>query len=122
AAVTGRKLIADQSRSSLIVRWPPIILLIAPGKMISHIVTVCSIVFVKGATISISLAGHLFVAFLAISLSLAGSKASEAQTNHWSLQPLRKPAIPGVSNRAWPKTPIDHFILAKLEATGLKPA
>ncbi|HMC27121.1 MAG TPA: DUF1549 domain-containing protein, partial [Verrucomicrobiae bacterium] len=90
--------------------------------MISHIVTVCSIGFVKGATISISLAGHLFVAFLAISLSLAGSKASEAQTNHWSLQPLRKPAIPGVSNRAWPKTPIDHFILAKLEATGLKPA
>src|SRR5205807_3466832 len=48
--------------------------------------------------------------------------ASQAPTNHWSLQPLRKPTIPAVSHQSWPKTPIDRFILAKLEATALKPS
>jgi cytochrome c553 len=40
----------------------------------------------------------------------------------WSLQPIRKPAIPKVRRAAWAKTPVDAFILAKLEAKGLTPA
>jgi hypothetical protein len=39
----------------------------------------------------------------------------------WSLQPLQKPAIPAVKNPSWVKTPIDNFVLAKLEEQGMKP-
>ncbi|HEX2852846.1 MAG TPA: PSD1 and planctomycete cytochrome C domain-containing protein [Opitutaceae bacterium] len=40
---------------------------------------------------------------------------------HWSFQPVKKPAIPAVKNSAWPKTPVDNFILAKLEENALQP-
>src|SRR5262249_36824125 len=39
----------------------------------------------------------------------------------WSFQPLRRIEPPPVKNEAWIKTPIDRFILAKLEAAGLPP-
>ncbi|MFN0166003.1 MAG: c-type cytochrome domain-containing protein, partial [Bryobacteraceae bacterium] len=41
--------------------------------------------------------------------------------SHWSFQPIRKPAVPAVRNAAWPITPIDRFVLAKLESEGLAP-
>src|SRR5262245_55009434 len=37
------------------------------------------------------------------------------QRNFWSFQPLKKAAPPSVKNANWAKTPIDRFILAKLE-------
>ncbi|MBV9122031.1 MAG: PSD1 domain-containing protein, partial [Planctomycetes bacterium] len=40
----------------------------------------------------------------------------------WSLQPVRDPPLPAVKNRDWPRNPIDHFLLAALEARGLQPA
>jgi hypothetical protein len=40
----------------------------------------------------------------------------------WSFQPVREPATPVVPNSAWPLTPLDRFILARLEASGLTPA
>jgi hypothetical protein len=40
---------------------------------------------------------------------------------HWSWQPLKKPQVPEVKDASWPKTPVDNFILAKLEEKGLKP-
>jgi hypothetical protein len=39
----------------------------------------------------------------------------------WSLQPLAMPAVPAVKNSAWVKTPIDAFVLARLEKEGLAP-
>lgn len=42
--------------------------------------------------------------------------------NHWSWSPVTTPPIPQVQNALWPAHPIDHFILAKLEAAGLTPA
>lgn len=45
-----------------------------------------------------------------------------AQKNFWSFRPIRKPALPPVKNAAWCRTPIDRFILARLEKEGLKPA
>src|SRR5262249_45685412 len=44
------------------------------------------------------------------------------QRKFWSFQPLTKQQPPSVKNAAWAKTPIDHFILAKLEEKNLKPA
>jgi hypothetical protein len=41
---------------------------------------------------------------------------------HWSFIAPTRPTPPAVKNGAWAKTPIDHFILAKLEAAGLAPA
>ncbi len=41
---------------------------------------------------------------------------------HWSLIPPKKPALPAVRDTAWVRNPIDRFVLAKLEANGLKPA
>jgi len=41
---------------------------------------------------------------------------------HWSFIPPTKPAPPKVERVDWATNPIDHFILARLEAKGLKPA
>ncbi|MFN3650551.1 MAG: PSD1 and planctomycete cytochrome C domain-containing protein [Armatimonadota bacterium] len=53
-----------------------------------------------------------------------GVQASAAPdpAKHWAFQPVRKPALPTVKNTAWAKTPVDTFILSKLEAKGLKPS
>ncbi len=37
----------------------------------------------------------------------------------WSFQPVRDSAPPSVKNAAWPRTPIDRFILARQEEKGL---
>lgn len=41
---------------------------------------------------------------------------------HWAFQPVHKVEAPSVNDSAWVKTPIDRFILARVEAAGLKPA
>ena len=41
---------------------------------------------------------------------------------HWAYVPPKRPELPMVKDRAWPKNPIDHFILARLEREGLKPS
>ncbi len=44
------------------------------------------------------------------------------RAGHWSLQPVKNPTPPEVKDAAWPINPVDRFLLAKLEAKGLKPA
>ncbi len=41
---------------------------------------------------------------------------------HWSFIPPTKPEPPAVKDEPWVKSPIDRFILARLEAAGLAPA
>jgi mono/diheme cytochrome c family protein len=41
---------------------------------------------------------------------------------HWAFQTPQRPAVPQVKQREWVKTPIDAFVIARLEAQGLKPA
>ncbi len=41
---------------------------------------------------------------------------------HWSLIAPTRPEPPAVKDVGWVRTPVDRFILAKLEAAGLKPA
>jgi len=41
---------------------------------------------------------------------------------HWSLIAPQKAAEPTVKDSAWVKTPVDRFVLSRLEAMGLKPA
>ena len=49
-------------------------------------------------------------------------KVDDAARAFWAFRPLARPAVPAVKHAAWVKTPIDAFILAKLEAAGLRPA
>ncbi len=42
-------------------------------------------------------------------------------TNHWAYQPIQRPAPPAVKNGAWLKSPLDAFVLARLEQQGLAP-
>ncbi|HEX3314882.1 MAG TPA: DUF1549 domain-containing protein, partial [Gemmataceae bacterium] len=46
----------------------------------------------------------------------------EKAKHFWSFEKPKMPKLPDVKNAAWAKTPIDRFILAKLEAEGLQPA
>ncbi len=41
---------------------------------------------------------------------------------HWCWQPIRSPAPPRVTKADWPTSPIDYFILSRLEQEGLSPA
>jgi hypothetical protein len=40
---------------------------------------------------------------------------------HWAFIPPSKPDLPMVKHTAWPRDPLDYFILARLEAAGLQP-
>ena len=39
----------------------------------------------------------------------------------WSYQPVKDPAVPKVRNTAWPRTAVDHFLLARMEEAGVSP-
>ena len=41
---------------------------------------------------------------------------------HWAFQPVRSPALPVVKDKRWIQSPIDSFVLAKLEAAKLTPS
>lgn len=43
-------------------------------------------------------------------------------SRHWSFIPPERPPLPNITQQKWPTNPIDHFILAKLETSGLKPS
>lgn len=43
-------------------------------------------------------------------------------SSHWAFRPVTPPAPPSVVNESWIRNPVDRFILARLEADGLRPA
>ena len=47
---------------------------------------------------------------------------TQEQVGHWAFQPIEDPALPEVAGADWVRTPIDRFILARLEERGLAPA
>ncbi|MDB5341184.1 MAG: hypothetical protein JWN70_6803, partial [Planctomycetaceae bacterium] len=55
---------------------------------------------------------------------VGGTKSGDplAWKSHWSLQPVRQPALPSVKNSGWVRNEVDYFILAKLEEHGLTPS
>ncbi len=50
------------------------------------------------------------------------SRFSPSKSRHWAFEPITNPTIPSVHNTSWPRSSIDHFILAQLEDKDLKPA
>jgi Protein of unknown function (DUF1549)/Protein of unknown function (DUF1553) len=69
-------------------------------------------------------AGVLASVALADSSAVAtsGAPPSSPAAAHWSYQPVRPQVVPSVKNPRWTRTPIDAFVLAKLEAKGLTPS
>ena len=47
---------------------------------------------------------------------------AERKEQHWAWQPVQATTPPKVKDKTWAETPIDQFILAKLEDAGLSPA
>lgn len=78
------------------------------------------------------------ILYLAVALSFSAglgaasfASAAESETpapaatkvpNNWAYKPVQAVAAPAVKNEKWVKTPIDAFILAKLEEKGLEPS
>jgi hypothetical protein len=46
----------------------------------------------------------------------------EKARSHWAFQPVREPKVPAVRNKRLVRTPVDNFILARLEAAHLPPS
>ncbi len=44
------------------------------------------------------------------------------RNEHWAWQPLQNAEMPSVGDTQWPQNGIDYFVLARLEASGMKPA
>lgn len=47
---------------------------------------------------------------------------SKEKIEHWSFRPVRQPQLSDVKHTAWAQSPIDRFVLARLEEKGLQPA
>src|SRR4051794_31853894 len=49
------------------------------------------------------------------------AKAADAAHSHWAFRPVNESPPPPVHDPGWVRNPIDAFVLAKLEANGLRP-
>ncbi len=50
------------------------------------------------------------------------AKSEKSKSAFWAFASPKRPSLPRVANKSWSNDPIDRFILAGLEAKGLKPA
>ena len=57
-------------------------------------------------------------ALLLIALAVRPCLADE----HWAFKPVRQPQVPAIQYEDWPASAIDRFVIARLEASGLRPA
>ena len=50
------------------------------------------------------------------------SAESKDAKEHWAFRAPVRPGVPEPKNKAWPRTPVDNFVLARLDKEGLRPA
>ena len=50
------------------------------------------------------------------------ASTAAAAASHWAFRPPKPQVIPKVRDSSWPRTPVDRFVLARLEEHGLTPA
>ena len=58
----------------------------------------------------------------AVALHSAPADDADRKSDHWAFKPATRQSVPKVKNEAWPRNPIDRFILARLDAEGLAPS
>ena len=56
------------------------------------------------------------------SVTQGAEDRTPARSTFWAFLPPRQPAIPEVGDRSWIRSPIDAFVLSRLESHGLAPA
>ncbi len=59
---------------------------------------------------------------LATAAAAAVKTASDSGAGHWAFAALRAVAPPTVKNREWVRSPVDSFVLARLEREGIAPS
>ncbi|MGP8200016.1 MAG: PSD1 and planctomycete cytochrome C domain-containing protein [Limisphaerales bacterium] len=59
---------------------------------------------------------------LAKGAAAGGGVWSKERRDHWAFKPIKKQPIPEVGDTNWVATPVDAFILARLEKEGMKPS
>lgn len=47
---------------------------------------------------------------------------ADARATHWAYVQPKRPSLPNIQEKTWPRNPIDHFILARLEKENLSPS
>jgi hypothetical protein len=47
---------------------------------------------------------------------------TDPRLKHWAFQPVKRPKLPTVANKAWVRNPIDAFVLARLESEKTSPS
>jgi hypothetical protein len=63
-----------------------------------------------------------YLALCTLPFALATPSGGGEPARHWAFVPPTQPAVPDVADAAWPRNPIDRFILTELEAFDLHPA
>src|ERR1700733_5879106 len=71
--------------------------------------------------------GYLLICSLTAAMAAeipaaTAAKPAPSSQQLWSYQPVKRPDVPAVQQKAWVRTPIDAFILAKLEDKRFKPS
>jgi len=56
-----------------------------------------------------------------VSRTTGAPPKAETKEKHWAFQPVRWPDLPAVSSPASVRSPIDRFVMARMEAEGVKP-
>jgi hypothetical protein len=54
--------------------------------------------------------------------SASAESMTLAAKKHWAFQPPVRPSLPRVKNAAWIRTPVDYFVLQKLEQQKIQPS
>ena len=54
--------------------------------------------------------------------SAAPAPTADPEPKHWAYRAPQRPSLPEVRNVKWVRTPIDQFVLARLEKEGLEPS
>ena len=54
-------------------------------------------------------------------VAVAAGGTKKTNPDHWAWKAVQKPPVPAVKNEPWARDEIDRFVLARLEAKGLKP-
>ena len=66
--------------------------------------------------------GRASLLFVGLDSSAAEPAPAARRAAHWAFKTPVRPALPGVKDKAWPRTALDRFILARLEKEGLQPS